>query len=116
MVIAATLAYSWWMAGLRPFSWPALLAVGTAGMAAIVVGTRRRRPSRSSGHHPPHGALAWAFLCAVLAGWEIAAYLQHPRVDHPTLSSLADQVLDWRPARALAFLVWLAVGAGLARR
>jgi hypothetical protein len=115
VVTGATVAYAWWTAGLRPFTRPALLAVGAAGMAAIAVGTRRRAPS-ASGRHDARRALPWGLLCAVLAGWEVAAYLQHPRADHPTLSALADQVLDWRPARALAFLVWLVVGADLARR
>ena len=101
--------------GLRPFTWPALVSVGIAGVAAIVLGTHRRRRSESSGSHHS-GAVAWGILWGVLAGWELAAYLQSPRADHPTLSALADQVLDWRPARALAFLVWMAIGADLARR
>ena len=111
----ATVAYAWWAAGLRPFTWPALVAVGVAGVVAIVVGTCRPRPSGSGGHHTG-GARAWGILFALLVAWELAAYLQHPRADHPTLSSLADQVLDGRPARALAFLAWMAVGADLARR
>ena len=115
VVTGAAVAYAWWTAGLRPFTWPALVAVGVAGAAAIVFGSRRRGATASSSREPRR-ALPWAVLCALLAGWEVAAYLQHPRADHPTLSALADQVLDWRPARALAFLVWLVVGADLARR
>ncbi len=115
VVLGATAAYAWWTAGLRPFTWTALVAVGLAGVAAMAVGRRGRGESMSGGHDPRR-ALPWAILCAVLAGWEVAAYLQHPRADHPTLSALADQLLDWRPARALAFLAWLAVGADLARR
>ena len=52
----------------------------------------------------------------LLVGWELAADFQHPRADHPTLSALADPVIDWRPARALAFLAWIALGADLSRR
>ncbi len=109
---AVVVAYAWWTAGLRPFTWPALVAVGVAGTVAIVVGTRHRG---EAGAHPD-GVLVWAVLLALLAGWELAAYLQEPRADHPTLSSLADQVLAERPARALAFLLWVAVGVELARR
>ena len=108
-------AYAWWTAGLRPFTWPALVAVVVAGVATIVVGTRARRPSESRARHPT-GVLPWGVLCVVLAGWELAAYLQQPRADHPTLSALADQLIDWRPARALAFLAWIAIGADLSRR
>lgn len=82
-----------------------------AGVAAIAVGARRRR-----GPAPVPCAVTWAVLVALLAGWELAAYFQHPRAEHPTLSSLANEVLDWRPARVLAFLLWTVVGADLARR
>ena len=112
---AAAAAYSWVAAGLRPFTWPALVSVAIAGIVAITLGTRHRRPSKSRAHDGRR-ALTWVILCALLAGWELAAYVQSPRADHPTLSVLADQLLDWRPARALAFLAWMAVGTDLARR
>ena len=108
-------AYAWWTAGLRPFTWPALVAVATAGIATIVLGTRRRRPAERRAVDA-RGALIWGIVLALLIGWELAAYLQHPRADHPTLSSLADPVIDWRPARALAFLAWIALGTDLSRR
>ena len=107
--------YAWWTAGLRPFTWPALVAVGLAGVVTIFVGTRWRRPPESRSAYSG-SVLPWGVLCAVLAAWELAAYFQQPRADHPTLSSLADQMLDWRPAQALAFLAWLAVGVDLSRR
>ena len=112
---AAVLAFSWWAAGLRPFTWPALAAVGAAWTVAVAAGTAARRPS-GAGRGDGGGALVWAVLVVALAGCELAAYVQHPRVDHPTLSSLAGPLLDWRPARALAFAVWALVGADLARR
>lgn len=114
-IAAAAVAYAWWTAGLAPFTWPALVAVEAAGIAAMITGTHRRRPYRSC-DHKAGGTWIWAMLFVLLAGWELAAYVQHPRSDHPTLSSLLDQALDWRPARAGALLVWLAVGADLARR
>jgi hypothetical protein len=112
LLCAAAAAYAWWAAGLRPFTWPALVAVAAAGVAAIVVGTRRRRP----GTPRPDGAVLWVALVALLAAWELAAYVQAPRADHPTLSSLANEVLDWHPLRAVAFLGWVAAGVELARR
>lgn len=114
-VIVASVAYAWWVAGLASFTWLATVAVAAAGAACIIVGTRR--PRRSGPHFlPPRNALAWTILFGLVAAWELAAYLQHPRADHPTLSALADQLLAWRPARALAFLAWMAVGADMARR
>ena len=114
-VTVAAGAYAWWAAGLRPFTWPALVAVGVAGAATITLGSRRRRPFEPRSHDFK-GALVWAIVFGLLVGWELAAYLQHPRADHPTLSALADRVIDWRPARALAFLGWIALGANLSRR
>ena len=108
-------AYAWWTAGLGPFTWPALVAVGVAGVATIVHGTRRRRPFEPRAYDA-HDALIWGIVCALLVGWELAAYLQQPRADHPTLSALTDRLIDWRPARALAFLAWIALGADLSRR
>ena len=108
-------AYAWWAAGRRPFTWPALMAVAVAGVATIILGTRRRRPFEP-GARDASGALIWGVVFAVLVGWELAAYFQQPRADHPTLSSLAAPVIDWRPARALAFLTWIALGADLSRR
>ena len=107
--------YAWWTAGLRPFTWPALMAVGVAGVGTIVLGARRRRPPERRALNA-NGVLIWGIVCALLVGWELAAYFQHPRADHPTLSALADRVIDWRPARALAFITWIALGADLSRR
>lgn len=111
----AVAAWAWWVAGLRPFTWPVLAVVGATGIAAMAMGARRRRPPDDGDFH--HGwALAWGVLVLLLAGWELAAWVQQPRAAHPTLSSLAGPVLDWRPARAMAFLAWLAGAAELARR
>jgi hypothetical protein len=50
-----------------------------------------------------------------VAAWQVSALVRHPRAEHPTLSSLANAVLDPRPVRTLAFLGWLAGMAWLAR-
>ncbi len=58
----------------------------------------------------------WAALAAAALGWELAAYLQRPRADHPTLSSLTNAVLDSQQFRVAAFVLWLVVAVGLSRR
>lgn len=56
-------------------------------------------------------------VLAALAGlWELQAFVQHPRREHPTLSSLSNDLLASPTARAFALLVWLAAGVWLARR
>lgn len=109
-------AYAWWATGLQPFTWPALVAVGVAGIVTIILGSRRRRPPFQLPAGAASGALLWGIVFALLVGWELAAYVHQPCADHPTLSALADGVIDGRPARALAFLAWIALGADLFRR
>jgi thiol:disulfide interchange protein len=108
----AVLAGAWWIVGLPPFSLAASVAVLSAGAAAAVVGSRFRRKSPASAG----SIVPWVVLVAMAGAWELAAYLQHPRTEHPTLSSLVNAVLDSHPARAAAFVVWLAGCAALARR
>ncbi|HKY67308.1 MAG TPA: hypothetical protein VJM49_13095, partial [Acidimicrobiales bacterium] len=64
----------------------------------------------------PARVAGWGVLAAAAAVWQLAAYLQQPRHDHPTLSSLANAVLDSHAARAGAFVAWLAATAALVRR
>jgi hypothetical protein len=115
VAVVAAAGYAWWATGLRPFTWPSLVAVGAAGVVAFAVGSRRRDASGPC-TRAVSGAWIWGVPLVLLAAWELAAYLQQPRADHPTLSSLADQALDGHPVRALAFLAWAAVAADLARR
>jgi hypothetical protein len=136
LVLVALLAYGWWVTELRPFSWPALLAVEGAGVVAVVVGMRaggRRRPAAATeatvtGETPPAaaedrararwpaGMSAWVVLVAVLAVLQLQAYVQHPRSEHPTLSLLIDHALSTQPVRVVAFAGWVVGAYGLARR
>lgn len=115
--VVAVAAYAWWTAGLRPFTWPSVVAVLAGGAAAMALGSRWRRAPGGPGPVPGRAGLAaWAVLAAALAGWEVLAWSRQPRAEHPTLSSLANDLLDGHPARALALAAWLAVAADLARR
>lgn len=111
-----------------------VVAVRTPGVSPRPAGARTRAPgvsprpaasgARAPGASPrpaapraraPGGA-RWGALAVVAAAWQLAAYLQEPREDHPTLSSLTNAALDSQPARAAAFVVWLLATVGLARR
>lgn len=108
------IAYSWWVVSLPPFSGWATVAVMLTGALAVGLGAARRRPERR--RRRPTGTAAWAVLAAALGAWQLAAYLQHPRDDHPTLSSLTNAVLDSHPTRAVAFFLWLLAAVELGRR
>jgi hypothetical protein len=112
--IGALLAYGWWATGLQAFSGSATLAIVGPGIAAVVIGAARRRPLISL--PALSGAVGWVLLLGALAAWQMLAYLQHPRSEHPTLSSLLNAVLDTHPARAVAFVMWLVAAGLLARR
>jgi glucose-6-phosphate dehydrogenase assembly protein OpcA len=58
----------------------------------------------------------WLALLAAAATLELWSYLQQPRADHPTISSMTNALLDSHPARAAAFAGWLAATVALARR
>jgi hypothetical protein len=115
-VVVGLGAYAWWAVGLAPFSAQATAAVVLAGVAAMAVGQRQRRSRRSTADDDVSGIAPWVGLAAVAGAWQLAAYLQHPRADHPTVSSLANELLDSHPARAAGFLVWIAAAWWLARR
>jgi hypothetical protein len=108
--------YGWWAVSLPPFSGMATAAVLAAGTAAVVAGAagRRRRPRQPPARVAGWGL--WVVLAAAAALWQAAAYLQQPRHEHPTLSSLANALLDSHPARAAAFVLWLLATIRLARR
>jgi hypothetical protein len=110
---AALLAFTWWATGLRPFTGLAYAVVVGSGVVAMLWGSRHRRPPVRS--WPAAGLLAWAVLLLVLAAWQVAAFVQHPRYQHPTLSSLANVVLEPRAVRAMAVALWLVAAARLAR-
>lgn len=110
----SALAYAWWVVALPPFSGQATAVVLLTGLAAAAWGARRRRGGPRRPELP--GVALWAGVALVAAVWELAAYLQHPRVDHPTLSSLTNALLDSHPARAVGFVLWAVGSRELARR
>lgn len=116
--------YAWWAVGRPPFSDAATAAVvlpglATAGLAWLATSRARGHRPGSPGRRPapgPAGVGRWAVMVALAAAWQLGAYLQHPRDDHPTISSLTNAALDSHTARAAAFLAWLAATVVLIRR
>lgn len=92
----------------------ATAAVVGAGVAAILVGNRRRRPVPT--RQPLAAVAGWLVLVAAVAVWEVLSYVQAPRAEHPTLSSLANGALDTHAARTGAFVAWIGAAAWLGRR
>jgi len=114
-VTAGAAVYAWLATDLRPFTLPALAATLLGGGLAVVFGATVL-PDRVPRRSPPRHRGVWAGLAAALGLWELSSFLQHPRAEHPTLSSLTNTVFESHPARTLGLLVWLAAGAALSRR
>jgi hypothetical protein len=116
-IMAGALAYSWIAAALRPFTWPEDLAVAIPVLVVGVFVGRRWAEPRTARASDPGGARArhaagavWIGLFSLLMAWELAAYFSSPRHDHPTLSSIADDIMSSHPGRAAMFGLWLALG------
>jgi hypothetical protein len=112
--VALVVGYAWMATGLQPFTVPALVATLGGGVVAITMG-RRFSPPAATGA-AVNGAWLWATLGGAAILWELQAFLQHPRSDHPTVSSLTNELLQSHLPRSGAMLVWLATGWWLARR
>lgn len=111
-----TAGYAWWATSLRPFTGAALAATSAAAAGAIAVGVNLRPVAAPAPGQGRRGATVWVAILVAVAAWEVASFVQHPRSQHPTLSSLADVALRVHVARALAMAVWLVVGVRVVRR
>jgi hypothetical protein len=114
VTVAVLVAYGWWATSLRPFSTAATVAVVAAGTLAILWGIAHRRAC--TGPVARHGIGVWLLLACMLTAWQLVAFVQSPRSDHPTLSSMANAVLEPHIMRAFACGAWLLVAARLAAR
>ncbi len=102
--------YSWWAAQLPAFSLVAHVAVFGAAFAVLVLGTRfDRHGTERHSRITAATLLAWAVLVVAVVGFELFNFFQHPREDHPTMSSLINEV-DVLPVRRAMYLAWLALG------
>jgi hypothetical protein len=112
-VVAAALVYSWIASGLRPFTHPEAVAVA---VPLVIGGIAMLRVHPDAIDTTRRGSWVWAALFAALLAWELVSYRLSPRVDHPTLSSIADWAMSTHPSRFVMFAAWLGVGYWLFRR
>jgi hypothetical protein len=120
VVIAAALGYSWVASGLRAFTHPMAVAVSIplviAGIAVIRSSRRLDAAAATGDTAPRRGTWVWVVLVILLLAWELISFRLSPRVDHPTLSSIADAAMSTHAGRFIAFAAWLAAGYWLFRR
>lgn len=107
----------------RPFSDAAAVAVAAAGAGVLVLAVLHRPVAGPPTTQPPvrRAALAWATVLALVAVWDLVAWVQQPAYnvashDHPTISILLDPVTEPLVPRFAAWCCWLYVGVRLVRR
>jgi len=114
VVIGLVMTYVLLAAACRPLTGPALAAVLVAGVPLCWLGVRH--PPR---HAPPVGgrsAAVWLGLLALGVAVELGLWLGPDDLAHPTLSTLADPILNTYPGRVLGYSLWVGSGVWLVNR
>lgn len=105
------------VAGLFPsFSLSANLLVLAVGGTLFWLGFSTRVPKRTVPGRVTGRAAWWLLPALLLAAVELINFGYGSTDAHPTLSKLADPLLDGYPARSSLYLGWLAGFWGLVKR
>jgi hypothetical protein len=117
VVVAPVFALISLLAGALPsFSLSANLLVLGAGGALFWLGMSNTVPRRSAPRRLSAQAAWWLVPLLCLAGMELLNFSLGSTFAHPTLSNLADPILDRYLARAALYFGWLSAFWGLIRR
>lgn len=115
-VVLPVLAATALLAGFLPsFSVGANVLVVLVGGIMCWLGLTGRLGRRAAPKRLGRGAGVWLLPALMLAVVELFAF-SHPAGAYPTLSLLADPLLDTYPGRAVCFFGWLAAFWWLVRR
>ena len=135
----AGVIYAWVATSLRPFTWPQRAMTGAAAVAIVGLGAYRAGPRLTlSGWwvdwrrlvrretDPAKqderrlrwrlGSAVWGSLIVAVTVSEVVTLFLTPRSTHPTLSAVIVPALSSHPSRFVAYVLWLVLGIGLARR
>ncbi|HCT81150.1 MAG TPA: hypothetical protein DGG94_07905 [Micromonosporaceae bacterium] len=105
------------LGGLFPsFSLTANLYVLLLGGALMVAGMSSRMPRIAAPDELPPGVVWWLLPIGLLTVFEVATYALGSTHHFPTLSLLADPLLDGYLLRSLGYFGWLTVFWGMVRR
>jgi hypothetical protein len=105
------------LGGLFPaFSLTANIYVLVLGAALLVAGMSSRVPRIATPTELPPGLAWWLLPVAIFVVFEVGTYVMGSTSDYPTLSVLADPLLQTYPVRSLAYFGWLTIFWGMVRR
>jgi hypothetical protein len=60
--------------------------------------------------------IPWLVVTIAVVSFELIVLFHLPRQAHPTLSSLSDELSQWRIGKAALFIAWLSLGWLFLRR
>jgi hypothetical protein len=108
-------AYATVVGGLQRYTWPVTFAVIVPGVVALFVAQGTPEAESPEPEIDRAGAAAWLVVLGGIAIWELVNFLLQPSLlegsrDHPTLSTLFNEVVVGHPTRALALFLWLSLG------
>jgi hypothetical protein len=105
------------LGGLFPsFSLEANLYVLLLGGAMLAAGLSSRLPRLAAPAELPSGVVWWLVPIGIFVVFEVVTYAFGSTHDFPTLSLLADPLLDGYLLRSLGYFGWLTVFWGMVRR
>jgi hypothetical protein len=105
------------LGGLFPsFSLEANLYVLLLGGAMLTAGLSSRLPRRAAPAELPPGVVWWLVPIGIFIVFELITFSFGSTHDFPTLSLLADPLLDGYLLRSLGYFGWLTVFWGMVRR
>jgi hypothetical protein len=117
LLLVPVFAFTSLVGALFPaFSVGANVLVLAAGGSLFWLGLSARLPRRVSPRRLSPRAGWWLLPAVALAVLELVNIALGSTYDHPTLSELADPLLEGYPARAAAYFGWLAAYWVLVRR
>ncbi|MEV0270820.1 MAG: hypothetical protein HOV71_08325 [Hamadaea sp.] len=105
------------LGGLLPsFSLEANVYVFTLGAVMMYLGLSQRVPRKAAPRRLPRGLAWWLLPVGVFVVFELSTFAIGDDKNYPTLSLLADPLLDDYLPRAIFYFGWLAGFWGLVRR
>ena len=105
------------LGGLFPsFSLAANLYVLVLGGALLVAGMSSRMPKIATPQELPSAVVWWLIPVGLFVVVEVATYAGGSTLDSPTMSLLADPLLESYPMRSAAYFGWLIAFWGMVRR
>ena len=115
LVAAGILAYSAVAALFEPMTWPTRIATALPILALLAGAVHRgwsrpRMPVARRRRLRPGAAAVWVILIGAVIAVQLLNFVAEPREIYPTLSSLAQEVLDLYPLRAAMFVGWIGAG------